>query len=149
VNVNAQRDKGTNFDFSSGVGPTWNLTKYSRTLVDFTPITIPLDQSTPVSYNMSIFNNNPANPWYGKVFSKTFIVPGGKLPLELISVGVYGYLNQTRVYGPDFSSSGAYHLEAPFFKNPATYTIRVQIAAINGKQPQSKIADDFTLKTIT
>jgi plastocyanin len=146
VNVNAQRDKGTSFDFSSGVGPTWNLTKYSRTLVDFTPITIPLDQSTPISYNMSIFNNNPANPWYGKVFSKTFVVPGDKLPLELISVG---YLNQTRVYGPDFSSSGAYHLEAPFFKNPATYTIRVQIAAINGKLPQSKIADDFTLKTIT
>jgi hypothetical protein len=107
VNVNAQKDKGTNFDFSSGVGPTWNLTKYSRTLVDFTPITIPLDQSTPISYNMSIFKDNPANPWYGKVFSKTFVMPGDKLPLELISVG---YLNQTRVYGPDFSSSGAYHL---------------------------------------
>ena len=112
MNVNALKDKGTNFVFASGVGPTWNITKYSRTLVDFTPITIPLDQSTPISYNITIFNNNPAHPWYGQVFSKTFVVPGDKLPLELISVG---YLNQTRVYGPDFSSSGAYHLEAPFF----------------------------------
>jgi hypothetical protein len=73
-------------------------------------------------------------------------VPGDKLPLELIAAG---YLNQTRVYDPDFSSSGAYHLEGPFFKKPANYTVRVQIAAINGKQPQNKIADDFSLKTIT
>jgi plastocyanin len=146
VNVNALKDKGTNFVFASGVGPTWNITKYSRTLVYFTPITIPLDQSSPISYNITIFNNDPANPWYGKVFSKTFVVPGDKLPLELIAAG---YLNQTRVYGPDFSSSGAYHLEGPFFKKPANYTVRVQIAAINGKQPQNKIADDFSLRTIT
>jgi plastocyanin len=146
VNVNALKDKGTNFVFASGVGPTWNITKYSRTLVDFTPITIPLDLSTPISYNISMFNNSPTNPSHGKVFSKTFVVPGDKLPLELIAAG---YLNKTRVYGPDFSSSGAYHLEAPFFKKPANYTVRVQIAAINGKQTQNKIADDFSLKTIT
>lgn len=146
VYVNAATVKGTNFDFSSGVGPTWNLTKHSRTLVDFTPITIPLDQSTPISYNISIFKHNPANPWYGKVFSKSFVVPGDRLPLELIAVG---YLNQTRAYGPDFSSSGAYHLEAPFFKDPASYTIRVEIAAINGKQSHNNITDDFSLKTIT
>jgi hypothetical protein len=42
-----------------------------------------------------------------KVFSKTFTVSGDKLPAELI---VGGYANHTRVYGPDFSSSGAYHL---------------------------------------
>jgi hypothetical protein len=60
-----------------------------------------------------------------------------------------GYINQTRAYGPDFSSSGTYHLEAPFFKGNANYTIRVDIAAINGKQPQNKITDDFSLRTVT
>lgn len=71
---------------------------------------------------------------------------GGPLPLELISGG---YANQTRVYGPDFSSSGAYHLEAPFLKGNANYTIKAEIAAINGKQPQNKIVDGFSLRTMT
>ena len=65
------------------------------------------------------------------VFSKTFVVSGAPLPLELISGG---YVNQTRAYGPNFSSSGAYHLEAPFLKGNAKYTIKVEIAAINGKR---------------
>ena len=142
VSVNAVTDKGANFEFSSGVGPTWNLTKDFRTLLDFTPLTIPLDQSTPITYNVTIFKNNITN----KVFSKTFVVPGAQLPLELIS---RGYPNQTRAYGPDFSSSGAYHLEAPFFKDNASYTLRIDITAINGKQPQNKIIDGFSLRTIT
>ena len=43
MSVNAVTDRGTNFEFSSGVGATWNLTKDFRTLLDFTPLTIPLD----------------------------------------------------------------------------------------------------------
>ena len=109
VSVNAITDRGTNFEFSSGVGPIWNLTKDSRTLLDFTPLTIPLDLSTPITYNITMFKNSITN----KVFSKTFTVPGDKLPLELIAGG---YANHTRVYGPDFSSSGAYHLQAPSLK---------------------------------
>jgi plastocyanin len=142
VSVNGLIHRGTNFEFSSGVGLLWNLSRDSRTLLAFTPLTIPLDQSTPITYNVTMFKNNIAN----KVFSKTFNVPGGPLPLELISGG---YVNQTRVYGPDFSSSGAYHLEAPFLKDNANYTLKVEIAAINGKQPQNKITDDFSLRTIT
>jgi hypothetical protein len=57
-------------------------------------------------------------------------------------------INVTRAYGPDFSSTGAYHLEAPFLKGKADYAIRVEIAAINSKQPQNKITDQFTLRTI-
>lgn len=142
VTVDGVTDRGSNFEFSSGVGPTWNITKDSRTLLDLTPLTIPLDQSTPITYNLTMFKNNITN----KVFSKTFNVPGGPLPLELISGG---YANQTRVYGPDFSSSGAYHLEAPFLKGNANYTLKVEIAAINGKQPQNKIVDGFSLRTVT
>jgi plastocyanin len=148
VSVSGATEGGKNFEFSSGVGPIWNLTRNSRALLDFTPLTIPLDQSTPITYNITMFNNNSANPWYNKLFSKTFVVPGDKLPLELIA-GAYHPANQTRVYGPDFSSSGTYHLEGPFLKGNAHYTIRVEIAAINGKQPQNKITDDFSLRTIT
>ena len=81
-----------------------------------------------------------------KAFSKTFTVNGEKLPLELIAGKD---INETRVYGPDFSSTGAYHLAAPFLKGKADYTISVEIATINSKQPQNKITDQFSLRTIT
>jgi plastocyanin len=141
VSVSNAIEKGNNFQFSSGVGPTWNLTKDFRTLLDFTPLTVTLDGSIPLTYNVTMFKNNNTN----KVFSKIFTVAGDKLPLELIAGG---YINNTRVYGPDFSSTGAYHLEAPFLKGNANYTIEVEIAAINGKQPQNRITDDFSLRTI-
>ena len=46
VSVNTVREQGSNFEFSSGVCPTWNLTKDFRTLLDFTPLTLSLDQNT-------------------------------------------------------------------------------------------------------
>ncbi|HET7149438.1 MAG TPA: hypothetical protein VFI73_13185 [Candidatus Nitrosopolaris sp.] len=171
VSVSNATEKGNNFQFSSGVGPTWNLTKDFRTLLEFTPVTVLSAQSPVLTYNITTFKSNPANNLFSKiiipldgstpltynitmfkdsltkeVFSKTFTVPGDKLPLELIAGG---YANQTRAYGPDFSSSGAYHLEAPFLKGNANYTLKVEIAAINGKQPENKITDDFSLRTIT
>jgi plastocyanin len=148
VSVNSAIERGKNFELSLGVGPTWNLSRNVRTLLDFTPLNIVLDQSTPITYNITIFKNKILTPLNNKVFSKTFVVPGDKLPLELIA-GAYHPSNLTRAYGPDFSSSGAYHLEGPFLTAPAYYTIRVEIAAINGIQPQNKIMDDFSLRTIT
>jgi len=65
--------------------------------------------------------------------------------LELIAGG---YINQTGAYGPDFSSTGAYHLEGAFFKRNANYTIITEITAINGKPPQNKISDEFSSRTI-
>jgi hypothetical protein len=58
-------------------------------------------------------------------------------------------INETRVYGPDFSSTGAYHLEAPFLKGNADYTIIAAIIAINTKPPHNQITNDFTLRTIS
>jgi hypothetical protein len=92
-------------------------------------------------FNVTIFKNNTAK----KIFTKTFTVNGAKLPLELIAGG---YINHTRAYGPDFSSTGAYHLEGAFFKGNANYTIRAEITAINSKPPQNKIIEDFSLRTI-
>jgi plastocyanin len=171
VSVSDATEKGNNFALSLGVGRTWNLTKDLRTLLDFTPVTVPSLQSPVIAYNITTFKSNPANNLFSKinvpldgstpltynitifkdnitksVFSKTFVVPGAPLPLELISGG---YVNQTRAYGPDFSSSGTYHLEAPFLKGNANYAIKVEIAAINGKKPQNMITDYFSLKTVT
>jgi plastocyanin len=123
-------ERGTHFQFSSGTGPTLNLTKDARTLLDFTPLTLPLDKSTPITYNITILKDKTNN-----VFSKTFTVAGDKLPLELIAGQD---INETRVYGPDFSSTGAYHLEAPFLKGNADYTIRAAIIALilNSHRPK-------------
>ena len=142
VSVSSAIERGSNFELSSGVGPTFNLTKDSRTLLEFKPLTVPLDKSTPLTYNVTILKDNNTN----KLFSKTFIVAGEKLPLELI---VGKDINETRVYGPDFSSTGAYHLQAPFLKPNTDYTIRSEITTINAKQPPNKITDQFSLRTIT
>jgi plastocyanin len=141
VSASSAIEKGNNLEFASGTGPTFNLTKDLRTLLGFTPLTVPLDRSTPLTYNVTVFKNKT-----DKVFSKIFTIAGEKLPLELIAGKD---INETRVYGPDFSSTGAYHLEAPFLKGNVDYTIKVEIAAINSKQPANKIADEFSLRTIT
>lgn len=143
ISVSSGIERGNNFEMSSGVGPTLNLTKDLRALLVFAPLTVPLDRSTPLTYNVTLANSNDRN---NKLFSKTFTVPGEKLPLELIA---RRDINETNVYGPDFSSTGAYHVEAPFLKGNATYDIKVEITAINSKQPQNKIADRFSLRTTT
>jgi plastocyanin len=143
VSVSSGIERGNNFEMSSGVGPTLNLTKDLRALLVFAPLTVPLDRSTPLTYNITIAKSNDPN---NKLFSKTFTVAGEKLPVELIS---RRDINKTNVYGPDFSSTGAYHVEAPFLKGNTAYDIKVEIAAINSKQPQNKIADRFSLRTAT
>jgi plastocyanin len=143
VSVSSGIERGNNFEMSSGVGPTLNLTKDLRALLVFAPLTVPLDKSTPLTYNVTITKSNDPN---NKLFSKTFTVAGEKLPVELVA---RSDINKTNVYGPDFSSTGAYHVEAPFLKGNAAYDIKVEIAAINSKQPQNKIADRFSLRTAT
>lgn len=130
-------ERGKNFEFRSGVGPIFNLTKDSRALLDFEPINIPLDKTSPIAYNVTISKDN------SEVFSRIFATSGESLPLELITGS-----NETRVYGPDFSSTGAYHLESAFLKGNAEYKISISIASINSKPPSNPISDEFTIKTV-
>ena len=81
VSVSSGIERGNNFEMSSGVGPTLNLTKDLRTLLVFAPLTVPLDRSTPLTYNITIAKSNDPN---NKLFSKTFTVAGEKLPVELL-----------------------------------------------------------------
>ena len=91
-------------------------------LLNFEPLTVPLDRTTPINYNITIYKNDiNAN---NKVFSDTFVTAGEELPLELIR----GSSNETLSYEPDFSSTGAYHIEGSCFNDSANYTIRAEIA---------------------
>jgi hypothetical protein len=125
---------------SSGVGSVFNLTENFRTLLDFAPLTVPLDRTTPIAYNITILKDNN-----NTTFTGTFVTDGESLPLELIQ----SHENQTNVYGPDFSSTGAYHIDAPFLEGDSNYTIRAEVTAINSIQPETPIGDEFTLRTVT
>lgn len=131
-------DRQQNFELSSGTGQIWNFSNDFRNLVNIEPITVPLDRTTPITYNITILQDGANN-----VFSKLFTTPGEILPLELIRGE-----NETRSYGPDFSSTGAYHIEGAFLKPDTDYTIVADIAAINSVPPESPITEEFGLRTV-
>jgi CheY-like chemotaxis protein len=64
------------------------------------------------------------------------------IPLELISAEG----NETISYGPDFSSTGAYHVQSDF-KKGSTYPISVEIMSINSKAVESPIKVLFDFRT--
>lgn len=139
VTVSGSFERGHNFQMSSGTGSVLNLTKDFRTLFDIQPLNVALDRTTPLAYNITIIKNNNDT-----VFAKTFVTPGESLPLELIR----SYGNETNAYGPDFSSTGAYHIDAPFLEGNGDYTIRVELTAINSVQPENRIVDEFMFRTV-
>lgn len=140
VSVADSYERGHYFEMSSGVGQVLNLTTDFRTLFDFQPLTILLDKTTSLAYNITIAKN--ANT---TVFSDTFVTDGESLPLELIKSNA----NETLVYGPDFSSTGAYHVESPILSGDSEYTITAELVSINSKVPESIIKDEFSFKTVT
>ena len=147
VSVSDAIERGSNFELSSGTGPTWDFNKDFRTLLSIEPLTVPLDRTTPLTYNITISRNGNSTGGdmaVNNVFSDTYITSGEALALELVR----GSGNETISYGPDFSSTGAYHIEGPFFSGNSNYTIRAQITSINAQPPQNQIVDEFSLKTV-
>ena len=147
VSVSDATERGNNFELSSGTGPTWDFNKDFRTLLSIEPLTVPLDRTTPLTYNITISRNGNSTGGdmaVNNVFSDTYITSGEALALELVR----GSSNETISYGPDFSSTGAYHIEGPFFSGNSNYTIRAQITSINAQPPQNQIVDEFSLKTV-
>ena len=147
VSVSDAIERGNNFEMSSGTGPTWDFNKDFRTLLSIEPLTVPLDRTTPLTYNITISRNGNSTGGdmaVNNVFSDTYITSGEALALELVR----GSGNETISYGPDFSSTGAYHIEGPFFSGNSNYTIRAQITSINAQPPQNQIVDEFSLKTV-
>jgi hypothetical protein len=93
-----------------------------------------------IMYNVTISEGENNNDKI--LFSKLFTTAGQSLPLELISAEG----NETISYGPDFSSTGAYHVQSDF-KNSSTYPISVEIISINSKPVESPIKVLFDFRT--
>jgi len=129
---------GNGFKIDIGSGATWNITDHIRVLLDIEPQTIPLDRASPIGYNVTISDgqNNKT------VISRLLTTPGDSLPLELIS----SQDNQTILYGPDFSSDGAYHIQSNFTKG-SSYPINIEIESISGKPVENPISVLFPFKT--
>jgi plastocyanin len=129
---------GNGFKIGIGSGATWNITNHPRVLLDIEPQTIPLDKTTPITYNMTISEGQNNNT----LFSRLFTTAGDSLPLELIS----SQDNQTTSYGPDFSSTGAYHIQS-VFKKGSSYPINVEVVSIDNKPLENPMKVLFELKT--
>ncbi|CAN5688841.1 hypothetical protein BH23THE1_BH23THE1_27380 [soil metagenome] len=56
---------------SSGDGSLFNLTEDFRTLLKFQPMTVTLDRTTPIAYNITILKDNN-----NTVFTGTFVISG-------------------------------------------------------------------------
>jgi plastocyanin len=65
--VSAAVEQGQHFEIRSGTGPTLNLSENDRTMLDFKPITIPAQETIPITYNVSLLAPNGQ-----RVFSELF-----------------------------------------------------------------------------
>jgi len=130
---------GRSFDIALGSGSTWDISNISRVLMDISPKTVPLDGKTPLTYNVTINEDGQNN---AKVVSHLFNTYGKSLPLELVSSNT----TETIVYGPDFSTTGAYHIESDF-KKDSSYPISVEIISMSGQPLDIPIRATFELKT--
>lgn len=129
---------GNGFRIGIGSGATWNIATYPRVLLNIDPQTVPLDGTTPVTYNVTIAEGQSNNT----LFSRWFTTAGEPLLLELVS----SQDNQTTSHGPDFSSTGAYHILSNF-NNGSSYPIDIQIVSVNNKPLENPASVSFELKT--
>lgn len=139
--VSSAVEQGQYFEIRSGTGPTLNLTENDRTMFDFKPIAIPPQETTPITYNVSLLAPNRQT-----VFSESFFVLNNDLQVELINNATAA--NGLSVYGPDFSDpiTGTYHIMGYLFETSGEYAIRVEIIAIGDDQPDERIVDEFRMQ---
>jgi plastocyanin len=143
VTVSAAVEQGQHFDIRSGTGPTLNLSENDRTVLDFKSITIAPQETTPLTYNVSLLAPNGQT-----IFSESFFVLNNDLQVELINNAT---TNRTSVYGPDFSDpvTGTYHIRGNLFETSGEYAVRVEIVAIGNERPEERIVDEFRMQVTT
>lgn len=143
VTVSAASTQGHHFEARYGTGPTLNLSENNNTMLDFKPITIAPQETTPITYNISLLA-----PDGQRVFSESFFVLNNDLQVELINNAT---MNRISVYGPDFSRpiTGTYHVMGDLFETSGIYAVRVEIVAIGNDQPDERIVDEFRMQVTT
>lgn len=148
VYVSSGYEVGHNFEFSTGADLksengqyvwTFDKSKNDRVLLNFEPTTIKVEETTPITYNLTIFKDDEP------IFSKSLFSLGNVFQVELIDSDT----NKTSVYGPDFTDpiTGAYHIEAPLADG--NYTLRAEITAIGKDIPEQEIFDEFNGRIIS
>lgn len=142
IYVSSAYELGHNFKFSAGTDLksdddqyvwTFDKSEHDRILLNFEPTTIIAEDTTPVTYNLTIFKDD------APIYSKPFFSLGNVFQVELIDSNT----NQTTVYGPDFTDpiTGAYHIEMPL--SEGKYTLRAEIIAVGNDIPEKEIFDEF------
>jgi plastocyanin len=147
ISVSSAFERGHYFVFASGTGQVLNLTEHDRTLIDFRPLTVSTDSTTPLTYNITIMEDGTDNAT--TIFSRSFFTIGeNDLQLELIPRPDQ---NKTTVYGPDVTDpvTGAYHLEGNFMEPGNEYTIRAEITSIGNDEPPGRVVDDFAFRVVS
>jgi hypothetical protein len=141
VTVSDAVERGHNFELRSGTGPTFDLTQYNRTVLDFKPVTFTPQQTIPVTYNVSLLAPNTQQ----EVFSGSFFVLDNDLQVELVNNAT---MSGTQVYGPDVTDpiTGTYHVIGNLFETSGEYTIRVEAMAIGNTPPPERIVDEFKIQ---
>lgn len=142
VSVSNAVEQGNNFVLTSGTGSVLSISKNDRTLLNFKPTTVTADETTPITYNITMLRDGSNE----KVFSRNFFALGSDLQVELVSVNNTN--TTTTVYGPDFSDpiTGAYHIQGNFLKPDTDYKIIAEITAIGSQILENPISDTFNLR---
>jgi hypothetical protein len=143
ISVSNAVEQGNNFILTSGTGSVLSLSKNDRTLLNFKPTTVTADETTPLTYNITMLGDGSNE----KVFSTNFFALGGDLQVELVSVNNTN-TTTTTVYGPDFSDpiTGAYHIQGNFLKPDTDYKITAEITAVGSQILENRISDTFNLR---
>lgn len=144
VSVSDAVEQGHNFELRSGTGPILDLTEHNRTMLDFKPLTFSAQETTPITYNLSLLASNTQE----EIFSESFFVLDSDLQVELINNAT---MNGMQVYGPDFTDpiTGTYHVIGDLFETSGDYTIRVEAVAIGSTAPTERIVDEFRIQVVT
>jgi plastocyanin len=144
VGHNFKLTSGTNLASSANASDTsivWTLdkSKTDRVLFNLEPTTIQVDETTPLTYQITLYKDNKP------IFSKAFFSLGNVFQFELVD----SENNQTSVYGPDFTDpiTGAYHIQTPL--EDGTYKMRAEITAIGSNIPEQEIFDEFKGRIVT
>ena len=149
VTVSGAVGRGHHFEIRSGTGPVCDLAENDRTMISFRPITIAPEETTPLTYNVSLIG-----PDGQTIFSESFFARVSDLQIELINNATMDAgatttaANGITIYGPHVSDpvTGTYHIRGNLFETSGEYAVRAEIVAIGNERPEERILDKFRMQ---
>lgn len=138
---------GQSFEFKSGTGSTLNITKYSRTLLTFTPANFEGADDTRLTkfYNFSISRSSDNQT----LFSGLFDAQTRGLAVELINfagAGQSGIGSQPATFQ---LQGGTYEIAGNLFSEPGNYTLGVELVGVGASPPAQQMRDEFQIQAVS